>query len=749
MDESAPAIDPNVINDAAALSGSLLEKTELFLEPESSETQQAAQALRQFLKCFGDWAQPFSPRPSNDADGAGDDLVVEGFDKEQIWEQLEVQNLPLRRALRHRIAKLSKAPRGAVEIKVAADAEPGEASAADGKAKQKTTKGKAAKRASHAGGDSDASGAEEGSTAASGTDAPGAAVPGEAAGASSADPVPDDSFSWDEMYKFADLADSGKMRLEDDAGESDFDLLEADDLGDEDDGKDVMYADFFGPPSAQRGGSTSSKAGMAPRASEKMAPKKKKLKNWELAEAEAEADEDDEELPQEDSEDEEEEEEGGGTEGLNADDLSEEEAELEKQLKELQRGGGDDEGEEEEEEDDDGEDAGRGKGKKKAGDDDEEDGEADDDDEEEDEGEVKVRQASLYEMDKRLRSLEDEVAKLEDEQMEESTWSMKGEVSARQRPLNSLLEVHLDQPMSQFAARRAEDAVSTAFGGEGEGEGDDAEDDTAADLAAQVKKFAVDAVIKQRVWDEIFDDVVRRNIVPPSQRPQGKDDDAAETLNFQKSRVGLGDVYAQQYEADLLGHQTEAEVKEDAEKTEAKELFTKIMYKLDLLTNAHFTPRPPSLGMTGSQLSKVPSIRMEETIPLIMSQTSVKAPEELRAPRRHERNQQELDHEERAAVRRASKTKRKKALEQKLEEGTMSLKGVRDREQRLKEKNNEVKQRLAQKGAIKEDKKRIRASELLAQAAETVTSGANRKEEQRRERQAKPENAPSSKRLKL
>jgi len=127
----------------------------------------------------------------------------------------------------------------------------------------------------------------------------------------------------------------------------------------------------------------------------------------------------------------------------------------------------------------------------------------------------------------------------------------------------------------------------------------------------------------------------------------------------------------------------------------------------------------------------------------------LKAPEELRAPRRHEREQAELSHEERKAVRHAKKVRRKKALERKVEEGQMSLGGLRQREKVLAEKNQDAKKEKAAKGEIKDQKKRLRASELLAQAAATVAGGASRKEEARKERQQRPEGAPSSKRLKL
>merc|ERR1712187_32320 len=169
------------------------------------------------------------------------------------------------------------------------------------------------------------------------------------------------------------------------------------------------------------------------------------------------------------------------------------------------------------------------------------------------------------------------------------------------------------------------------------------------------------------------------------------EDDEAEALNFEKSRVGLGDIYAQQYEQQLLGHKSDGETKEDKDKAETTALFAKVMYKLDLLSNAHFTPRPPTMCMSGEQIAKVPSLKMEETIPLMVSDALLKAPEELRAPRRHAREKNELTHDERTAARGRKKTMRRNALKQKVEKGEMSLSALKEREKKLNAKNQEAK----------------------------------------------------------
>eukprot|EP00439_Symbiodinium_sp_Y106_P043118 s2102_g5.t1 len=358
-----------------------------------------------------------------------------------------------------------------------------------------------------------------------------------------------DFFSLDDMEKFADMADTGTMRLDEDADESDFDLLEdssrlqespslqahsgAGDEDGDDEAANATFADFFGTPDGKA--TKSATGGKAAKASQ--GGKKAQTEESDAEEA----------LEDEDAEEEEEEPE-------ELEELDEEEKALEAQLKALQseEPSKDDEGEEEEqkEEDEEGEVTGKEDGEDGAG-----------------KPGSKGKEKSVYEMDRRLQSLEEEVRKLEEEQLQEKSWEMKGEVNARNRPLNSLLEVALDQPMTHFAARRAEDRERCRKG-DVELDEQAMEDAPGADAAAERRpKLDLEAIIKQRIWDEAFDDVVRKAQLPPSQRPQGAEEDtghdAVETLNFEKSRVGLGDIYAKQYEAEMLGHQTDQQKAED------------------------------------------------------------------------------------------------------------------------------------------------------------------------------------------
>merc|ERR1739847_187272 len=101
--------------------------------------------------------------------------------------------------------------------------------------------------------------------------------------------------------------------------------------------------------------------------------------------------------------------------------------------------------------------------------------------------------------DKRLKAMEEEIRKMEEEQVSDKHWTMKGEAKALDRPLNSLLETHLDLPMSCFASKRAIDQA-IALGHTIE---EDPFDKT------ETVSFDLEGIIKQRIADKTFDDVLR------------------------------------------------------------------------------------------------------------------------------------------------------------------------------------------------------------------------------------------------
>lgn len=92
-------------------------------------------------------------------------------------------------------------------------------------------------------------------------------------------------------------------------------------------------------------------------------------------------------------------------------------------------------------------------------------------------------------------------------------------------------------------------------------------------------------MIKKRITEGVFDDVIKRESVAPKGVPRN-----AEELEFEKSEKGLGELYANDYAKAVLGA---TEVKEaDSIKKELQTLWIDLSRRLDALSNFHFTPKP-------------------------------------------------------------------------------------------------------------------------------------------------------------
>jgi U3 small nucleolar RNA-associated protein MPP10 len=148
--------------------------------------------------------------------------------------------------------------------------------------------------------------------------------------------------------------------------------------------------------------------------------------------------------------------------------------------------------------------------------------------------------------------------------MNPKAWHLTGEATAKDRPANSLLEVHLDF-------------------------------NTATRLPPTITKETTDnieALIKQRVLDELFDD--------PILRKGGKRKIANDfEINFTKNKKGLGEQYQDDLQKKLLAMNSDAFLENElkgpdaAIKREIEDISKELFLKLDTLSNFHFTPRAP------------------------------------------------------------------------------------------------------------------------------------------------------------
>jgi len=207
----------------------------------------------------------------------------------------------------------------------------------------------------------------------------------------------------------------------------------------------------------------------------------------------------------------------------------------------------------------------------------------------------------------------DKIAQLEDMIVGPKPWQLRGEVGNRRRPFNSLLEEHVEFETVMKQAPVITEEVTQAL----------------------------EDIIKRRILEGSFDDVMRK-----------EEDDAGvggerarappPELDFQKSQKSLAELYEEEYlkGVDKANAQTaksaaqvlfEAEEKKKTkEQEEVLRRFAHLAYKLDALSNFHFTPKPVLPELTIRE--NVAAIRMEEVIPIGVSDASLLAPHEVFAP---------------------------------------------------------------------------------------------------------------------
>ncbi|KAG8763003.1 hypothetical protein FRC12_008762 [Ceratobasidium sp. 428] len=229
----------------------------------------------------------------------------------------------------------------------------------------------------------------------------------------------------------------------------------------------------------------------------------------------------------------------------------------------------------------------------------------------------------------RQAALSAEIEALEAENVAAKPWMLQGEATARSRPQNALLEADLEfEHVGKVVPTVTEESV---------------------------KKL--EDRIKARIIEGRYDDVVRKREVDPKPFLPSRTFELKDT----QSEKSLAQIYEDEYTAGRAGAGPvdDRDGKLAQEHKEIEELWDGICYKLDALSNAHFTPKQPKAQIT--TVSNMASASLESALPTSLSTSTLLAPEEVYAPSPNDtRAKGELTPGEKRAARSKERKKRRK-----------------------------------------------------------------------------------------
>ncbi|KAK1441756.1 hypothetical protein BgAZ_500880 [Babesia gibsoni] len=176
----------------------------------------------------------------------------------------------------------------------------------------------------------------------------------------------------------------------------------------------------------------------------------------------------------------------------------------------------------------------------------------------------------------------DEISRVEKELVSQKHWSLMGEATGKKRPRNSLLDLDIELPQNSSFIHVDKADVAGA---------DDQEGDAMGEEEAQ--DIPIEIIIQQRIKAAVFDNVERKISVEDQleaierlKKTRNKMNNEDVEIDFNKSKMGLGDIYAKRYQDMFL-----ATDKLDDHKKKLTEDFSKLMFKLDALCNYNIVPK--------------------------------------------------------------------------------------------------------------------------------------------------------------
>ncbi|XBW35644.1 hypothetical protein QEN19_001217 [Hanseniaspora menglaensis] len=262
-----------------------------------------------------------------------------------------------------------------------------------------------------------------------------------------------------------------------------------------------------------------------------------------------------------------------------------------------------------------------------------------------------VKPKVLSSHERQQLEIQKQIEQLESKSVEEKHWGMKGESSAKSRPKDSLVDADVEL---EFESNAKSVPVMTTEAIE-----------------------SIEEIIKRRIKNAEFDDLERRIINNTMKKRRER-----EEVSQVKSKQSLAEQYKQDDKEGAAADEFEESDELKTKHSEIDLLFNDVMYTLNALSSAHFTPKPISKDL--EVRVEASTITMEDQQPLIQNAESSLAPQEIYRNKGKDKlnenevvlknglsiSKEEMSKEEKQKMRRSIKRKRSKLLKEKEEKGT-------------------------------------------------------------------------------